>query len=147
MWPSRPCHRFESPDSIMFTAPSRLIIISGYKLLYLTYPFPIFILPWLIIRVDSLRVILYPSSASMPMETRLSLFSTGTCRTWCMVIVLPLGNSMRTSPVPSILYSSPLLSQSVALSPVKWFKNHSMFGVTWNVAPKSSSDVCVSCTL
>ena len=86
MWPSRPCYRFESHGLTVFTAPFGLISISGYKLLYL-YPFPIFRFPRLIIHVDSLRVVLYLSSASMPMDTRL-LLSAGTCRTWCMMIAL-----------------------------------------------------------
>ena len=97
LWPSRPCHRFESHDSVMFTTPYGLIAISGYKLLYL-HSFAIFIFPRLIIHDDSLRIVLYPSSANIPMETRL-LFSTGTCQTWCMVIVLSFGNWMGTSPI------------------------------------------------
>ena len=86
MWPSRLCHRFGSVFLATFMAPSCLITISGYKLLYLC-PLPIRRFPRLIIHVDSLRVVLYLSSASMPMDTRL-LLSAGTCRTWCMMIAL-----------------------------------------------------------
>ena len=78
IWPSRPCHMFESNDSAMFTLPLGLIVVSGYKLLYL-YPHPIFMFPRLIIHEDSLRVVQYPTPASMLMETRL-LFNAGRCR-------------------------------------------------------------------
>ena len=103
MWPSRLCH--ESHDSATFTAPSELIDISGYKLLYL-YPFLIFKFPRLIIHYDSLRVVLYPSSVIMSMETRL-LFNAGICQTWCRMIVLPFGNLMGTTLIPAIAHSCP----------------------------------------
>ena len=83
MSPSWLCHRFESHDSVMFTTPFGMIIISGYKLLYL-YPFPIFKFPRLIIHVDSLRDILFQSSASMLMETRL-LFAEVCAQTFCVM--------------------------------------------------------------
>ena len=105
MWLSRLCHKFGSVFSATFTAPMGLIVISGYKMLYLC-PLPIRRFPRMIIHIDSFRVILYPSSASMPMETRL-LFNAGTCRDWCKVIVLPFGSWMGTSPVLAILHSCP----------------------------------------
>ena len=49
-----------------------------YRLLHLC-PLPIFRFPQQIIHAGSLRVILYLSSANIPMETRL-LFGVGTCR-------------------------------------------------------------------
>mgnify|MGYP006925741351 CR=1 FL=1 len=94
LWPSRLCHKFELVFLATFTNPSRLIAIIGYKLLYLCV-LVILRFPRLIIHVDSFRVVLYPSSASMPMETRL-LFSAGTCHTWwgwsCFFLVIKLGH-------------------------------------------------------
>ena len=84
IWPSWPCHRFESCISATFMASLVLIAITGYKLLYL-YPFPIFGFPQLIIHVNSLTVVQYPSFANMPIETRL-LLSSGTCWSRCRVI-------------------------------------------------------------
>ena len=103
MWLRRQCHRFGSVFWGTFTTPSGFIAISGYNLLYLC-PLPILKFPQLIIHTDSFRVVLYPSSASMPTETRI-LFSVGTCRTWCRVIMLSFGSWMGTSPVPKILHS------------------------------------------
>ena len=75
MWLSRPCHKFGWVFSTTFTDPSGLIAISGYKLLYLC-PLSNRRFPRLIIHVDSFRVVLYPSSASMLMKNRL-LFQCG----------------------------------------------------------------------
>ena len=117
IWPSQLCHRFESRDLATFTAPSGLINISGYKLLYL-YPFPIFRFPRLIVHGDSLRVVLYPTSANMPMETRL-LFSTGMCQTSSRVMVLSFGNWMRTTSIPAIAHSCPFPSWTVLVALVE----------------------------
>ena len=106
IWPSLPCHRFGWIQVV------GLIAISGYKL-YL-YPFPIFRFPRMIVHHDSLRVVLYPASASMLMETWL-LFSADTCWTWCRVIVLPFGNWMGTSPTLAIAHSYSFPSRTVPL--------------------------------
>ena len=112
-WLSWPCNRFGSVFLPVFMALSRIIAINGYKLLYLCL-LPILRFPRLIIHADSFRVVLYPSSASMSMETRL-LFSTGKCWTWCRVIMLPFDSWMGTSPVPAILHLCPLSSRTVPL--------------------------------
>ena len=91
--------------------PLLLIAISGYRLLCL-YPLPIFMFHRLIIHNDSLRVVLYPPSVSMPMEPKL-FFSVGTCRTWCKMIVLLFGNWMGTLPIPTITHTCPLPNGTV----------------------------------
>ena len=116
-WLSWPCNRFGSVFLPVFMALSRIIAINGYKLLYLC-PLLVLRIPWLIIHGDSFRVVRYSSSASMPMEARF-LFRSGTCQTWCRVIMLSFCSWMGTSPLPAIFHSCRLLSHTMPLVPVE----------------------------
>ena len=119
--------------------PFGSIAIIGSKLLYLSL-LPIFRFLRLIIYVDSLWVIQYPSSVNMLMETGL-LFRSSTCRAWCSVIMLPLGNRMGTNLIPMILHYYPLPSVSVSLASAELVENHSMLGDTWNVEKQKSQNI------
>ena len=100
--------------------PLRMVIppdLSKYKLLYFA-PLPIFRLPLVMCHDNSVNVFLYPSSANIPMETRI-LLRSGTCLTGCRVIALPFGSRMGISPIPAIRHSCPLPSQTMLSAPTE----------------------------